>query len=99
MYINKNGDPENHYDIQVGPNANINIQVDKGNLNLVVKDGQLNTNVGGDWNMKVDGNYNLDVRGNLSETISGTKTSNTTQAVLHRGQTFKVLANRIDLNE
>ena len=41
---------------------------------------QLNTNVGGDYNIKVDGNYNLDVRGNLSETISGTKTSNTTQA-------------------
>ena len=99
LYINKDGNINNHYDIQIGPNANINIQVDKGNLNLVVKDGKLNTNVGGDWNMKVDGNYNLDVRGNLIETISGTKTSNTTQSVLHRGQTFKVLANRIDLNE
>ena len=28
----------NHYDIQIESNANINIQVDKGNLNLVVKD-------------------------------------------------------------
>ena len=37
VYINKDGNPNNHYDIQIGPNANINIQVDKGNLNLVVK--------------------------------------------------------------
>ena len=99
LYINKDGQTDNHYDIQVGPNANINIQVDKGNLNVVVKDGQLNTNVGGDYNIKVDGNMNLDVRGDYKETISKTKTSNTTQAVLHTGQTFKVLANRIDLNE
>ena len=98
LYINKDGQLNNHYDIQIGPNANINIQVDKGNLNLVVKDGQLNTNVGGDYNLKVDGNMNVDVRGNLTETISGTKTSNTTQAVRHRGQTFTVNANRIDLN-
>ena len=98
LYINKDGQLNNHYDIQIGPNANINIQVDKGNLNLVVKDGQFNANVGGDYNVKVDGNYNLDVRGNLTETISGTKTSNTTQAVSHRGQTFTVNANRIDLN-
>ena len=82
----------------MGPNANINIQVDKGNLNLVVKDGTFNTNVNGDYNMKVNGNYNLDVRGNLSETVSGTKTSNTTKSVTHRGQTFTVTANRIDLN-
>jgi len=98
LYINKDGALDNHYDIQIGPNANINIQVDKGNLNLVVKDGTMNTNVNGDYNMKVNGNYNLDVRGNLSETVSGTKTSNTTKSVNHRGQTFTVTANRIDLN-
>ena len=72
--------------------------MDKGNLNLVVKDGTLNTNVNGDYNMKVGGNYNLDVRGDYKETISKTKTSNTTEAVTHRGKTFTVTANRIDLN-
>ena len=68
-------------------------------MNVVLKDGKLNTNVAGDYNMKIGGNMNLDVRGDYKETISKTKTSNTTQAVLHTGQTFKVLANRIDLNE
>ena len=91
LYINKNGETDNHYDIQVGPNANVNIQIDKGDMNVVLKDGKLNTNVSGDYNMKIGGNMNLDVRGNKSETVSGNKTSNTTGAVIHRGA-------RIDLN-
>ena len=91
IYINKDGAENNHYDIQVGPNANINIQIDKGDMNVVLKDGKLNTNVSGDYNMKIGGNMNLDVRGNKTETVSGSKTSNTTGNVIHRGA-------RIDLN-
>jgi len=99
IYINKNGQTNNHYDIQVGPNASVNIQIDKGDMNVVLKDGKMNTNVAGDYNMKIGGNYNLDVRGAYSETINETKTSNTKEAVLHTGSSFKVKANRIDLNE
>ena len=91
IYINKDGATNNHYDIQVGPNASVNIQIDKGDMNVVLKDGKLNTNVAGDYNMKIGGNMNLDVRGNKTETVSGSKTSNTTGAVIHRGA-------RIDLN-
>ena len=91
IYINKNGEENNHYDIQIGPNASVNIQIDKGDMNVVLKDGKLNTNVAGDYNMKIGGNMNLDVRGNKNETVSGSNTSNTTGAVIHRGS-------RIDLN-
>jgi len=91
IFINKNGQENNHYDIQIGPNASVNIQVDKGDMNVVLKDGKLNTNVAGDYNMKIGGDMNLDVRGNKNETVSGSKTSNTTGAVIHRGS-------RIDLN-
>jgi hypothetical protein len=91
IYINKNGQTDNHYDIQIGPNASVNIQIDKGDMNVVLKDGKMNTNVAGDYNMKVGGDYNLDVRGAYVETISETKTSNTTKEVIHRGS-------RIDLN-
>ena len=91
IYINKNGEENNHYDIQIGPNASVNIQIDKGDMNVVLKDGKLNTNVAGDYNMKIGGNMNLDVRGNKNETVSGSKTSNTSGAVIHRGS-------RIDLN-
>jgi hypothetical protein len=41
--------------------------------------------------MKIGGDMNLDVRGNKNETVSGSKTSITTGAVIHRGS-------RIDLN-
>ena len=91
IYINKDGQTNNHYDIQVGPNASVNIQVDKGDMNVVLKDGKMNTNVAGDYNMKIGGDYNLDIRGNKTETVSKDKTSNTTGNVIHRGK-------RIDLN-
>ena len=91
IYINKDGQTNNHYDIQVGPNANINIQVDTGNINLVTKEGNVNVNSAGNYNVKVGGNYTLLVDGNKTETIEGSKTSNTTGAVIHRGKT-------IDLN-
>ena len=91
IYINKDGQTNNHYDIQVGPNASVNIQIDKGDMNVVLKDGKMNTNVAGDYNVKVGGDYNLDIRGNKVETVSKDKTSNTTGNVIHRGK-------RIDLN-
>ena len=91
IFINKDGQEGNHYDIQIGQNASVNIQVDKGDMNVVLKDGKMNTNVAGDYNMKIGGNMNLDVRGNLNETVSKDKTSNTTGNVIHRGK-------RIDLN-
>ena len=91
IYINKDGALNNHYDIHVGANANINVMVETGNINLVTTQGKVNVNAGGDYNVKVGGNYTLSVAGNKSETIEGSKTSNTTGAVIHRGST-------IDLN-
>ena len=91
VYLNKSGGVNNHYDIQIGPNANINIQVDKGNINLVTVDGKINVNSAGDYNLKVGGNMTVSVEGNILETVEGNKTSNTTGNVTHRGA-------RIDLN-
>ena len=91
MYINKTGQSNNNYDIQVGPNANVNIQVDNGNLNVVTKEGQFNFDVGSDMNINVGGNYNLNVQGSETKTVEGTTTHNTTGATTIRGST-------IDLN-
>ena len=91
IYINKDGSTDNNYDIQIGPNANINIQVDKGDINMVTKDGKVNVNSAGDYNVKVGGNYTMTVAGNRLITTEGTTTDNTTGAVIHRGKT-------IDLN-
>ena len=91
VYINKNGQENNNYDIQIGPGANVNIQVDNGNLNVVTKTGQFNFDVGSDFNCNVAGNYNLNVQGNEIKTVEGNTTHNTTGATTIRGRT-------IDLN-
>ena len=91
IFINKDAKENNHYDIHVGANANINIQVDTGDINMVTKGGRINVNAGGDYNVKVGGNYTISVDGNKTESVSGSKISNTTGAVVHRGAT-------IDLN-
>ena len=91
LFINKSQTDDNHYDIQIGAGASINIQVDSGDVNIHTIQGKINMNAGGDYNLKVGGNYTVEVAGNTSETIEGTKTSNTTGAVIHRGST-------IDLN-
>ena len=91
VYINKDGKENNNYDIQVGPNANVNIQVDNGNLNVVTKTGQFNFDVGADFNCNVAGNYNLNVQGNETKTVEGSTTHNTTGSTTIRGRT-------IDLN-
>ena len=91
LYINKSNTLNNHYDIQIGAGASINIQVDSGDVNIHTIQGRINMNAGGDYNLKVGGNYTVEVAGNTLETIEGTKTSNTTGAVTHRGST-------IDLN-
>ena len=68
-------------------------------MNVVLKQGKMNTKVQGDYNLDIDGNYTVDVKGNRLVNVGGTTTDNTQQAVLHTGQNYKVLANRIDLNE
>ena len=98
IYINKDGQEDNNYDIQVGPNANINIQIDKGNMNVVLKDGKMNQKVNGDYNIDIEGNYTMDVKGNRSINVVGTTTDTTQKNVLHTGENYQVTANRIDLN-
>ena len=45
-------------------------------------------NAGGDYNLKGRRQLYREVAGNTLETIEGTKTSNTTGAVTHRGSTI-----------
>ena len=91
IFINKDGQENNNYDIQVGPNANINIQVDTGDVNIVTLQGKVNVNSGGDYNVKVGGNYTMTVAGDRVIDVKGNTTDATEKAVIHRGKT-------IDLN-
>jgi hypothetical protein len=99
IYINKDGQEGNNYDIQIGPNANVNIQVDKGDMNVVLANGKMNTKVNGDYNLDIDGNYTIDVKGNRNIYVNGTTVDETKESVTHKaGPNYKVLATRIDLN-
>jgi hypothetical protein len=90
LYLNKSNTLNNHYDIQVGTGANINIQVDSGDVNIVTVQGKMNLNAGGDFNLKVGGNYTLDVEGNITETAKA-QTTNV-------DGTVQVNAGELDLN-
>ena len=91
IYLNKANVTGNHYDIQVGSGANINIQVDNGDINMVTVNGKIILNAGEDFNLKVGGNMTLEVEGNMATTVEGSNTENTTGAKIIRGAT-------IDLN-
>jgi hypothetical protein len=91
IFINKDGQANNNYDIQVGPGANVNIHVDNGDLNLHSANGRINMNAGGDYNLKVGGNMTVSVAGEFSQTVEGGSIHNTSGTVVIRGNT-------IDLN-
>ena len=91
LYINKNGESGNNYDIQIGPGANVNIQVESGDINLHTITGRINMNSGGDTNFKIGGDFNIEVAGDIFENVNGNHTENTSGAVIVRGAT-------IDLN-
>jgi hypothetical protein len=91
LFINKDGSANNHYDIQVGPGANVNIHVDNGDLNLHSTNGRINMNAGGDYNLKVGGNMTVRVAGEFNQIVEGGSIHNTSGTVVIRGNT-------IDLN-
>jgi hypothetical protein len=91
IFINKDGQANNNYDIQVGPGANVNIHVDNGDLNLHSANGRINMNAGGDYNLKVGGNMTVSVAGEFNQIVEGGSIHNTSGTVVIRGAT-------IDLN-
>ena len=53
VFVNADGATEDgHYTIEVGNNANVNIQVNKGDVNVVASDGAINLKSGTDINLE-----------------------------------------------
>ena len=73
IMLNADGATNNHYAIQVGPNANVNIQVDKGNINMAALDGDINMFANNNMNISVGGTYKV-VAGKILETSRSTTT-------------------------
>jgi len=58
VLVNSSGKAGNNYNIQVGKGANVTIQCDKGDINLIAKDGDINMKASGDINMQAGDNMN-----------------------------------------
>ncbi len=85
VFVNANSSTDDsHYTIQVGNNANINIQVDKGNVNVVTKSGDINMSSGRNLNIhaaksiRMQANtVDIAVANTWDESVGKTKTENT----------------------
>ena len=75
VFVNAQAKTSNNYTIQVGTNANVNIQVDKGDVNVVSRQGDINMKA---ENMNLDitetfgvkcRNMNVEVNGILKERV------------------------------
>jgi len=71
IFVNKDEQRDNNYDIVVGKNANINIQVDKGDLNINILDGRINANCSDNFNMIVGGDTNIITQGDYTVNAGG----------------------------
>ena len=85
VFVNANATADSNYTIQVGRNANVNIQVDKGEVNVHAADGNINMKSGRSINMEADLGvrikakfFSAQVDGSWEEkvTVSNTKTGN-----------------------
>ena len=80
VFVNANGTADSNYTIQVGNNANVNVQVDNGNINLVAGQGEINMKAE-DMNIDITKDFrvkaqsvNFEVNGTFTEKVLGVNT-------------------------
>ena len=66
LFINKSEVRNNHYDIVIGKGANVNIQVEQGDINMAALDGRINMNCAEDFNIICGGEFNIISKGDFS---------------------------------
>ena len=88
VFVNANASTEDsHYTIEVGNNANVNIQVNKGDVNVVTTEGDINLKSGRNINMQTLGfrlqaqTVDIAVAGQWTETTKD-KTESTTEHLM-----------------
>jgi len=99
--VNSSGTDGNNYNIEVGSNANVNIEVNKGNINLTTLSpdvGDININASRDLNLQVNRNFNVAVLGDAVETITGKKDEIVSGKNTKTGSEIDMDADPINLN-
>ncbi|SVC83780.1 uncharacterized protein METZ01_LOCUS336634, partial [marine metagenome] len=74
--VNSSGTDGNNYNIEVGSNANVNVEVNKGNINLTTLSpdvGDININASRNLNIQVNRNFTVEVLGDAVENVTGKK--------------------------
>ena len=111
VFVNADASTDDHnYTIEVGNNANVNIQVNKGNVNLVTNEGDINLKSGRNINMETLGfrlqaqTVDISVSGQWTETTKDKTEVSTTHYMDAKTQTIigdsevDIDGGRIDLN-
>ena len=91
VFVNADGSTGNqNYTIEVGNNANVNIQVNKGDVNVVTTEGNINMKSGNDINLQAakdinlsSQNINLEINGTWTESVLVAKTESTKLHVMN----------------
>ena len=66
LFINASEVRNNHLDIVIGKGANVNIQVEQGDINMNALDGRINMNCAEDFNIICGGEMNIISKGDFS---------------------------------
>ena len=87
----------NHYSIEVGSGANVTVEVQNGDINLISQLGDVNLKAGKNMNIDVAQNLNIKVSGDIIET-SSSKTESATNTHQMNAKEQDINGNIINLN-
>ena len=95
--VNNSAQASNNYTIEVGAGANVSVEVQEGDINLISQQGDVNLKAGKNMNIDVNTDLNIKVGGAITETSkSKTESAETTHQMNANLQDIN--GNRIDLN-
>jgi hypothetical protein len=104
VFVNANATADSNYTIEVGNNANVNIQVNKGNVNVVTTDGDINMKSGRNLNIEAaqgirlqSQTVDISTAGQWTESTKN-KTESTTNHVMNAAVQDINGTTQIDLN-
>jgi hypothetical protein len=104
VFVNADATADSHYTIEVGNNANVNIQVNKGNVNVVTTDGDINMKSGRNLNIEAaqgirlqSQTVDISTAGQWTESTKN-KTESTTNHVMNAAVQDINGTTQIDLN-
>ena len=96
--VNASAESGNNYNIEVGAKANVTIEVQDGDINLISQLGDVNLKAGKNMNIDVAQALNIKVGGAITET-SDSKTESATNTHQMNARLQDINGNRIDLNQ